>query len=70
MTFLSEKPKLDKWQAEHCFVRTACAVDKPPAEYTRRSPRTPYDATIKIASAGAATESKSFHRRREFGLLK
>jgi len=61
---------LDKWQAEHCFVRTACAVDKLPAEYTLRSLRTPYNAIHKMASAGAAMESKNRQRRSGLGLLK
>jgi len=52
------------------LVRTACAVDKLPAEYTLLSLRTPYDAIHKMARAGAATESKNRQRRSGLGLLK
>ena len=65
-----KNPGWTEWQAEHCLVRTACAVDKLPAEYTRRSLRTPYHAIPKMASAGAATESKNRQRRSGLDLLK
>ena len=65
-----EKPMVDTWQAEHRSVRTACAEDKPPAEYTRRSLRTAYHAIHRMASASAPTESKNRQWRSGFGLLK